>query len=142
MDQTYTRAPSGDLHRDRFTVLTQRSHYGRHVEVLLCMTDHAGHITATVKPFVVEAMTDEQRNTLLESTMSRGLAMDFLQSALDAAWAEGLRPTNYLDERPAEINRMEAHIADLRRLLFSRPPEPDCPSMREALLGKDKTDVG
>ncbi len=43
----------------------------------------------------------------------------FLQAALDAAWAAGLRPSQGVEEAGA-LTATRAHLADMQRLVFDR----------------------
>ncbi len=44
---------------------------------------------------------------------------EILQAILDAAWAEGMRPTGISGER-GEIKRLEEHLGDMRALAFHK----------------------
>lgn len=116
---TEPSTPTGDRIRDRFTVLAQSSLYGRFTDVLLCMTDYSDRIVSVVPPFTLERRDPEHFEAIaLTPTICGPAGLEFLQSALDAAWTAGLRPKNWRDERPDEIKAMGAHLEDMRRLVF------------------------
>lgn len=123
IEQTFSEAGNGDRIRDRLTVFSNNTMYGRGIDVLIALTDFRGDIIGTVEPLVIVRKPAEQMAMEYPVPTFSGItATEFLQSALNAAWSAGMRPTNWRDERPGEIKRMEDHLADMRRLVFAEPP--------------------
>jgi hypothetical protein len=141
-EPTFSTTSTGDRIRDRFTVLAQPSLYRRFTDVLLCMTDYSDRIVAVVPPFTIERRDPKDFEAIvLTPTIDGPAGLEFLQSALDAAWAAGLRPKNWRDERPGEIKAMDAHLQDMRRLVFGETlPNPI--AAFNSLTRKDHADVG
>lgn len=50
------------------------------------------------------------------------LQADAAQSLMDALWRAGLRPNNG-EGSGAQATAMKAHLEDMRRLVFERPPK-------------------
>jgi hypothetical protein len=46
---------------------------------------------------------------------------DFLQAAMECAWARGLRPAKF-DPSAGELAAVQAHLQDMRRLVRADPP--------------------
>lgn len=57
---------------------------------------------------------------------------NFLQSVMDAAWEAGIRPSGYKDTERS-ITAMDAHLQDMRRLVFETPDQPKPTSFRERM---------
>lgn len=120
MDPTFSVKSNGDRIRDRLAVFSNTTIYGRGIDVLVCTLDYRDDIVAVVDAMVLKPRGPEHE--IIQPTISGLAGIEFLQAALDAAWKAGLRPTNYRDERPAEISAMDAHLQDMRRLVFGRDP--------------------
>lgn len=116
IEATFSTKPNGDRVRDRLAVFSNTTIYGRGLDVLLCTVDYQDRIMAVAEPIVFKA--GDFDSSYIAPTLSGPPAMEFLQAALDAAWKAGLRPTNWRDERPGEIKAMDAHLQDMRRLVF------------------------
>ncbi|MET4187592.1 hypothetical protein ABIB86_000459 [Bradyrhizobium sp. JR1.7] len=122
IDATFSTAGNGDRIRDRFAVFVNSSVYGRGREVLLAMVDFRGDIVAVAPSITMEAKTPEEVNTtFLPPTISGPAGTEFLQSALDAAWAAGLRPKNWRIETTEQVAAMNNHLQDMRALVFAKP---------------------
>jgi hypothetical protein len=98
-EATFSTTPTGDRIRDRFTVLVNSSMYQRGFDVLLCI--------ALAAPITMEAKAaDELQCMVIPPTLSGLAGQEFLQSALEAAWAAGLCPKNHrsapMPNQPAE----------------------------------------
>lgn len=124
MDVTFTNKPNGDRVRDRLAIFAHSTEYGRGLNVLICTVDYQDRIVAACSPLVFKG--EVEPHAYIPPTLSGPPATEFLQAALDAAWKVGLRPTNWHDERPGEIKAKDAHLQDMRRLVFGGPqPVPD-----------------
>lgn len=122
MESTFGTTPAGDRIRDRFTVLTNSSFYGRGRDVLLCMVDWQDRIVALVEPIQFERKPPEKlESIILPPTFSGPAGEEFLQSALEAAWKAGLRPKNWRLETTEQVAAMDNHLQDMRRLVFNGP---------------------
>lgn len=126
-EHSQTTAPNGDRHRDRMGVFVNKTDYGRFSNVLVCLLDYQDNIIGVVPSFTIERNTaDHFAQRFIDPTIDGPMATDFLQAALDAAWAAGLRPKNYRDERPEQVKAMDNHLQDMRALVFGGPvPLPD-----------------
>lgn len=124
-------APNGDRIRDRFAVFTNSTMYNRGRDVLLCMVDYNNTVVSTVPRFQLEWKPPGHFDAIvIEPTISGPAGNEFLQSALDAAWEAGLRPKNWKDERPAEVQALNNHLQDFRKLVFGELMPINLPNIR------------
>jgi hypothetical protein len=119
IEATFSTKPNGDRIRDRIEVFSNRSMYGRSIDVMICTVDYQDRIVAVVKDLTFTG--GDFDSIYIEPTISGPPAVEFLQAALNAAWKAGLRPTNWHDERPGEVQRMDNHLQDMRALVFGGP---------------------
>jgi hypothetical protein len=61
---------------------------------------------------------------IAEPTIGRDMGTEFLQAALDHAWAIGLRPQNWKNDTTDEVAAVKAHLSDMRALVFDRDLKP------------------
>jgi hypothetical protein len=121
-DPSFSVAPSGDVIRDRLTILTNQTLYRRGQDVLICMLDHGDRIVSVAEPIVFFKKPPEEFEAhCLQPTISGPEGLSFLQSALDAAWAAGLRPKNWRLETTEQVAAMNNHLQDMRALVFGGP---------------------
>ena len=110
------------VQRDVMTlkVFAHHTPWRQGLEVAIALVEN-GEVTGTIEPFTIKR---EPHNpaTMLMPTLSGPMAAEFLQSALETAWEMGLRPKNWRLETPEQIKAMDAHLQDMRRLVFGRPP--------------------
>lgn len=131
MEATYSIKPNGDRVLDRIAIFASQQDYSRGLNLLLCTVDYQDRIVAVVKNLTFEGDVDP--HGFIEPTLTGPPASDFLQAALDAAWKVGMRPKNWRDERPEQVNAMDAHLQDMRRLVFGGPPPPPEMMMQKAV---------
>lgn len=121
-DATFSTAPNGDRIRDRFAVFSNSTMYRRGRDVLLAMVDYQGRIVATAPPLVMVYDSPEKLEMqMIPPTLSGAAGIEFLQSALEAAWEQGLRPKNWRLETTEQVAAMDNHLQDMRRLVFGQP---------------------
>jgi hypothetical protein len=61
----------------------------------------------------------EQGLRVDEATIADSLGREFLQAALDCAWANGLRPAGFNDV-PQTMAATRSHLADMRAIVFAQ----------------------
>lgn len=89
---------------------------GDDVAVLLCQRDHVrNRIMYVAKPVQWTMEQHDQDSLVLDPTFR--LTRDEARGLMDALWQAGVRPTEFKNPS-GEINRMEAHLADMRKLVF------------------------
>ncbi len=72
---------------------------------------------------VALAITDQafcKPGELIPSACHPSDAKDLVQAIVNAAWDAGIRAHQYTDES-SSITRIEAHLADMQRLVFETP---------------------
>lgn len=95
--------------------------FNRVVSVLAVIEDSDGHIAKIATP-VEYTLKEHDDRRIIDGTFR--FEFDEAQSLFDALWREGLRPTNHADPS-GEITRIEAHLQDMRRLVFKdEKPRP------------------
>ena len=99
-------------------LLAQHNNWNRGVEVAIGSFNSAGDLSGVVQPFVIKAA---EPNQLVSPLIVGPLAQEFLQSALNAAWEMGMRPTNWRLETTEQVAAMDNHLQDMRRLVFEHP---------------------
>lgn len=126
IEDHFSTAADGSQIRDRLVVYSNRTIYGRGVDVLIGLVNGLNELVGVVEPFTIEHKTPDHFAAMVpHPTITGWHGEKFLQAALDAAWEAGLRPTNWRDERPGEIRRMEDHLADMRKMVFEPPKTND-----------------
>lgn len=121
--------PQGDRIRDKFVVMVNSSFYRQGHDVLLAMRDWRDQIVAVAERVEFKPYGQDDLNHLLEPTFQGADGKQFLQAALEAAWEAGLRPKNWKNEAPEQIVAMNAHLQDMRALVFTNPPTIEIPDV-------------
>jgi hypothetical protein len=91
------------------------------ISILACELDRSsGKIAYIAKP--VEFVMAPHTGTMIQNgTME--LDATAARSLMNALWEAGVRPSNFKNQS-GEINRLETHLADMRRLVFATGGEP------------------
>lgn len=100
----------------KFRAFTQP--YMDGIGLMVVDTDDYGKVSYYAKPVLFE-MVERTPNTIGPVSPTMDLAMQDAVGLMNALWEAGVRPTEF--KHPSgEINRMQAHIADLRAMAFRR----------------------
>lgn len=88
--------------------------YWHRVSILVCLTDReTGRIAQVAKPIQMIMEPYQQGITIGTWEMDIEAAIRLM----DALWKAGVRPHEF--QNPSgEINRLEAHLSDMRKLVF------------------------
>lgn len=102
-------------------VLAKQSFYG--IDVLLVCKMVDGKIVDVIDSFTAKRI---ESGSMIEArpTFTGHTGLAFLQSALQAAWDQGLRPEGFKDNTAANDARFAAvdnHLQDMRALVFRKP---------------------
>ena len=92
-----------------------QQHWSDSVAILGCQRDGLGKIAAIVKPLNLTLERHEESHFINDPTLM--LDAQSAQSLMNALWSAGLRPAEAKYPN-GEINRLEAHLADMRKLVF------------------------
>lgn len=103
-----------DLRGKRVEVHVERRSYGRTVDVLFSMESMTDYRRLVVPPLNVEWR--DIGDDLAEPTLSLGA--DAAQRLMDELWRAGLRPSYKKADPNPQIEAMQAHLADMRELVF------------------------
>ena len=85
------------------------------VSILALQRDGLGKIAAIVKP--VQLTLEKHEAGALIECGTLELDAESARSLMNALWSAGLRPADFKNPN-GEINRLEAHLEDMRRLVF------------------------
>ena len=89
------------------------------VSLLVCQRDFSsnkiGHIA---RPFEVVMVPHKEGEFITEPTWQ--LNGQEAIGLMNALWNAGIRPSDFKSPS-GEINRLEAHLADMRKLVFEKP---------------------
>ena len=85
------------------------------VAILAVEKDGFGKMAYVAKPLELTLERMEEGSLIERGTLE--LPHQSAQSLLNALWNAGLRPTDFKSPN-GEINRLEAHLADMRKLVF------------------------
>lgn len=86
------------------------------VSILGCQRDHSTGKIAYVAKLVEFTMEPHKPGGFIQNGTFE-LDAQAATSLMNALWQAGVRPSDFKNPS-GEINRMEAHLADMRRLLF------------------------
>lgn len=93
--------------------------FGSRLVVLGYKGDALGDRIAVVEPVVLTVTSCENPDSYIEEPTLR-LPINDSQRLFDAMWHAGMRPTGFKNEpQPDSIAAREAHIADLRAVVFN-----------------------
>lgn len=90
--------------------------YSECYRLLAYHPDEQGRIALYAKYALPEAVRNEQ-GAIIEPSLT--LSNQEARSLMNALWHAGLRPSEFQSPN-GEINRMSAHLEDMRRLVFER----------------------
>lgn len=132
VDATFSTKPNGDRVRDRLAIFTNTTMYRRGYDVLICTVDWQDRIVSVMDGPMVFKHGDFGTQ-MIQPTLDGSAGLEFLQAALDAAWAAGMRPKNWRLETTEQVAAMDNHLQDMRRLVFDQPAE--IPNILKAAKG-------
>lgn len=107
--------------RGKLVIHSQRSDYGRYQGLIIGFEDSLTADFRYIKGPLQYVLHDTSR-MLVDPTFEGGDVPELLQAMLNHAWSLGMRPTDYREERPAEIAAMNNHLQDMRRMVFGGKP--------------------
>lgn len=102
-----------------FKVLAHRNDFQRGVDIAMVTVNDRDQVIGVVDPLILKTATSDITDgyAVMQPVLFGRHGDEFMQSALDAAWRLGYRPTKWHDEKPGEIARMERHLADMREIV-------------------------
>lgn len=98
-------------------------YWGDGVRVIAAHLDAQGKLYAVAEPAKFTMKQIQPHDLIAEPTFQ--FTADEAKNLMTALWEAGVRPAN-VPNASGEINRIEAHLADMRRLVFkdSSIPQP------------------
>jgi hypothetical protein len=91
------------------------------VRVLAGVLDADGKLTTIAEPVKFVMKPRPLHMPIEEPTFE--FTADAARNLMTALWEAGIRPAEFKHPN-GEINRLEAHLADMRKLVFSNEPQP------------------
>lgn len=108
--------------RDKIVIHVDKPFYSRGLGVIIGMENADGDLKSYVKaPLVFEPVGEN--DLIVDPTIGMHHGLEFMQAALETAWRMGLRPKNWRIETTEQVAAMEAHLQDMRRLVFRDLPD-------------------
>lgn len=96
-------------------------YWGDGVRVLAAHLDAEGRLHAVAQPVQFTMQKREPHAPIIEPTFQ--FTADEAKNLMTALWEAGVRPAN-APNASGEINRLEAHLADLQKLAFPSRAAP------------------
>ena len=96
--------------------------YGDWVRLVALQRDGFGKIAAVAEPVKFTLSKCEPGQAIQYPTLE--LDEQSALSLMNALWHAGVRPSDFKSPN-GEINRLEAHLADMRRLVFDAHPQSE-----------------
>jgi len=99
-------------------VVTSREEIWGRRSVIVGIQHENGRFSVAEGPLLLKQIGDGE--IVEHPTFTGTSGVEFLQAALDHAWALGMRPKNWRLETTEQVAAMDAHLQDMRRLVFRK----------------------